>query len=67
MDFIMVGSVIESLADNQVPWQATMNKRPAFKSDPIRAEVASTSCCYNPLVFCDLLADHIALSNFHVL
>ena len=35
-----------------------------FKLDPIRAEVASMSCAYDPVLFCHLLDEQIALSKF---
>ena len=35
-----------------------------FKTDAIRSEVASISCAYYPLLFCDLLDDNISLSKF---
>ena len=35
-----------------------------FKMDPVCAEVAAISCTYDPVLFCDLLDDHIALSKF---
>ena len=35
-----------------------------FKTFGIRAEVASISCTYDTVVFCDLLDDNIALSKF---
>ena len=35
-----------------------------FRMDAIRAEVASVSCTYDPVLFCDLLDDNIALSKF---
>ena len=34
-----------------------------FKTDAIRAEVASISCAYDRVLFCDLLDDKIALSK----
>ena len=35
-----------------------------FKMDAIQAEVASMSCAYDPVLFCDLLDEQIALSKF---
>ena len=35
-----------------------------FRMDTIRAKVASVSCAYDPVLFCDLLDDNIALSKF---
>ena len=40
------------------------NECEAFKQDEIRYEVASVSCAYDPVLFCDLLDDNIALSKF---
>ena len=34
-----------------------------FKTDSIRAEVVSISCAYDPVLFCDLLDDNIAISK----
>ena len=36
----------------------------AFKKGAIRSEVASVSCAYDPVIFCDILDDNIALSKF---
>ena len=36
----------------------------AFKQDAIRSKVASVSCAYDPVLFCDTLDDNIALSKF---
>ena len=35
-----------------------------FKMDPIRSEVASMSCTYDPVLFCDLLDEQVAFSKF---
>ena len=35
-----------------------------FKKDAIRTEVASISCAYDPVLFCDLLDDNIAFSKY---
>ena len=40
------------------------NECEAFKQNTIRSEVASVSCAYDPVLFCDLLDDNIALSKF---
>ena len=41
-----------------------INECEAFKQDAIRSEVASVSCAYYPVLFCDILDDNIALSKF---
>ena len=59
----MIGSVVGALAEDTMPWEDRGVARLMFKADLIQAEVASTSCCYDPEVFCDLLDDNLALSK----
>ena len=40
------------------------NECAILKTDAIRAEVASISCAYDPVLFCDLLDGNIAISKF---
>ena len=44
--------------------QNVENECAMFKTDAIRAEVASIICAYDIVLFCDLLDDNIALSKF---
>ena len=60
-DYVMIGSAVATLAEEEMPWEDRGLSALLFKPDPIRAEVASTSCCYDPEVFCDLLHKHIGL------
>ena len=36
----------------------------AFKQDAIRSEVASVSCAYDPVIFCDILNDKMPCQIF---
>ena len=40
------------------------NECEAIKQDAIRSEVAYASCAYDPVLFCDILDDKVALPKF---
>ena len=46
-----------------MPWEDRGVACLMSKTDSIRAEVAFTSCCYDPRVVCDLLDVNMALSK----
>jgi len=50
-DYVMIGSAVGALAEDAMPWEDRGVVRLMFKADLIQAEVASTSCCYDPEVF----------------
>ena len=60
----MIGSAVGALVEDAMPWEDRGVAQLMFKADPIRAEVASTSCCYDLEVFCDLLDDNMVFSKF---
>ena len=53
-----------ALVEDEKPWEDRGILALMFKSDPIRAEVTSTSCCYAHEIFCDLLDEDIELFKF---
>ena len=64
IDEAMVDSVVAALAEDQPSWTDVGDERLKFKSDPIRAEVAAASPCYDPIIFDELLRENAARSKF---
>ena len=63
-DYVMIDSAVGALAEDTLPWEDRRVANLVSKADPIRAEVAFTSCCYDSEVFYNFLDDNMALSKF---
>ena len=57
-------SMVAYRANNAIAELELSDECEAFKQDAIRYEVASVSCAYEPVLFCDLLDNNIDLSKF---
>ena len=64
IDSILNTSMIAYQANNTRTELEFSNECEAFKQYAIRFEVSSVSCTYDPVLFCNLLDDKIALSKF---
>ena len=60
---ILNTSIVAYRANNAQTELELNNEFEAFKQDAIRSDVASVSCAYYPVLFCDLLDDKIALAK----
>ena len=54
-------SMVAYRANNAIAELELSDECEAFKQDAIISELASVSCAYNPVLFCDILDDNIAL------
>ena len=64
IDLVLDISLVENPTGNVLTSKELDNECAMFKTYAIRAEVASISCAYDPVLFCDLLDDNIDLSKF---
>ena len=64
IDSILNTSMVAYRTNNAITDLELSNECEAFKQYAIRSEVASVSCAYDPVLFCDLLDDDIARSEF---
>ena len=64
IESILNTSIVADLANNARTELEFSNECEVSKQDSIRAEVASVSFAYDPVLFCDILDNNIALSNF---
>ena len=64
IDLVLDTSLVANPTGNVSTSKELDNECAMFKTDAIRADVASISCAYDPILFYDLLDNKIALSKF---